>query len=130
MIVIFYIVASIFTTICFPLSTGPIFRLKRGNKTMSTIIELSIFPTDKGISVSPYVARVMKIIESSGLPHELNPMGTCIEGEWPAVLDVVDQCFKELQRDCDRIYLTLKADYRKKRSGGLGRKVASVKSKM
>lgn len=97
---------------------------------MSVIMELSIFPVDKGISVSPYVARAVKIIESSGVPHQLNPMGTCIEGEWPEVFKVVDQCFTDLQKDCDRIYLTMKADYRKDRSGGLNSKVEAVKSRM
>jgi uncharacterized protein (TIGR00106 family) len=97
---------------------------------MSVIIELSIFPTDKDISVSPYVARVINIIDSSGLAYELNPMGTCIEGDWPAVLKVVDQCFRELEKDCNRIYLTMKADFRKGRSGGLKSKIASVKSKL
>ena len=97
---------------------------------MSVIIDLSIFPIDKGTSVSPYVARIVQIIENSGLSHELNSMGTCIEGDWPAVLEVVDQCFKDLQKDCDRIYLTMKADYRKDRTDGLSGKVASVKSKL
>ncbi|MBS3808601.1 MAG: MTH1187 family thiamine-binding protein [Desulfobacterales bacterium] len=95
---------------------------------MSVIVELSIFPMDKGVSVSPYVARAIKIIKDSGLSYELNPMGTCIEGEWTAVYAVVDQCFKDLQNDCDRIYLTMKADYRKNRSKGLNSKMASVKS--
>src|SRR6056297_988476 len=62
-------------------------------RIMSVIVEVSVFPMDKGVSVSPFVARVVKIIESSGLPYELNPMGTCIEGEWPEVLRVVDLCF-------------------------------------
>jgi len=97
---------------------------------MSVIIELSIFPMDKGVSVSPYVARVVKIIEGSGLSHAINSMGTCIEGEWPEVFQVVDQCFKNLQSDCERIYLTMKADYRKDRSAGLTGKVESVKSQM
>ena len=97
---------------------------------MSVIVELSIFPTDKGMSVSAYVARIIKIIESSGLPYALNPMGTCIEGDWPAVLDVVDQCFRALQKDCDRVYLTMKADYRKNRTSGMNSKVASVESKL
>ncbi len=97
---------------------------------MSVIVELSVFPVDKGTSVSAYVARVVKIIESSGLPHELNSMGTCIEGQWPEVLQVVDQCFEELQKDCDRIYLTMKADYRKNRSNGLGGKVKSIQAKL
>lgn len=97
---------------------------------MGVIIELSIFPMDKGISVSPYVTRVMRIIESSGLSYALNPMGTCIEGDWPEVFKVVDQCFKDLQNDCDRIYLTMKADYRKDRTNGLRGKVASIKSQL
>ncbi len=97
---------------------------------MSVIVELSIFPMDKGVSVSPYVARAIKIIEGSGLSYESNPMGTCIEGEWPAVLNAVDQCFKDLQNDCDRIYLTIKGDYRKDRSNGLNSKMASVKSQL
>ncbi len=96
---------------------------------MSTIIELSIFPTDKGESVSEYVARVVGIIERSGLAYQVNPMGTCIEGEWPEAWKVVDRCFTVLQQDCDRIYCTVKADYRKNRSDGLRGKVESVRSK-
>ena len=97
---------------------------------MSVVIELSIFPMDKGESVSPYVSRAIKIIRASGLPHELNPMGTCIEGEWKEVMGVVDRCFRDLEKDSDRIYLTIKADYRKGQSDRLKAKVASVKDKI
>ena len=34
---------------------------------MSTIIEFTIVPMDKGASISPYVARALTIIEASGL---------------------------------------------------------------
>ena len=97
---------------------------------MSTIIELTIFPTDKGSSVSDYVARALRVIQNSGLPYELNPMGTCIEGEWDALMDVVHRCFEELRQDCDRIYLMIKADYRKRRSSGLRSKVISVQNRL
>jgi uncharacterized protein (TIGR00106 family) len=97
---------------------------------MSVIVEFSIFPMDKGESLSPYVARALKIIQDSGLPYELNPMGTCVEGEWNEVMSLVDRCFKELQKDCNRINLSLKADYRKGPSGRLKSKVASVKEKL
>ncbi|MFZ0614600.1 MAG: MTH1187 family thiamine-binding protein [Desulfobacterales bacterium] len=97
---------------------------------MSVIIELSIFPTDKGASVSPYVARALAIIHESGLPYVLTPMATCIEGEWPAVMAVVDECFKNLASDCDRVYLTLKADYRKARTAGLQQKIAAVEKRL
>ena len=97
---------------------------------MSVIIEMSIFPTDKGISVSSYVARALGIIKDSGLSYELNPMGTCIEGEWEEVMDVVNRCFKDLQTDCDRIYMTLKVDYRKGPIGRMVKKVTSVETKI
>ena len=97
---------------------------------MSVIVEFSIFPMDKGESLSPYVARALNKIEESGLPYELNPMGTCVEGEWNEVMAVVDQCFQELQKDCNRINLSLKADYRKGPAGRLKGKVESVKEKL
>ena len=97
---------------------------------MSVIVEFSIFPLDKGESLSPYVARALKIIQESGLPYELNPMGTCVEGEWKDVMALVDRCFQELQKDCNRISLALKADYRMGSSGRLKSKVKSVQEKL
>jgi uncharacterized protein (TIGR00106 family) len=97
---------------------------------MSVIIEFSIFPLDKGESLSRHVARALNIIQESGLPYELNPMGTCVEGEWAEVMTVVDQCFQALQKDCSRISLALKADYRKGSTGRLKSKVESVKEKL
>ena len=97
---------------------------------MSVIVEFSIFPMDKGESLSPYVARALKTIQDSGLPYELNPMGTCVEGEWKEVVSLVDHCFEELQKDCNRINLSLKADYRKGPPGRMKGKVASVKEKL
>lgn len=97
---------------------------------MSAIVELSLFPMDKGQSVSAYVARAVAIIRTSGLPFELTPMGTCIEGEWDRVLPVVDACFKAVAADSDRVYLTMKADWRRGREGGLAGKTASVEAKL
>ena len=97
---------------------------------MSVIVDLSIFPMDKqGTGLSPYVARVLDVIKESGLPHQLGPMGTAIEGEWEEVMGVVDRCYRALEGDCDRIYLSIKADIRRGRAGGLDAKVASVREK-
>lgn len=97
---------------------------------MSVIVEFSIFPMDKGESLSPYVARALKEIQESGLPYELNPMGTCVEGEWREVMALVDRCFQALAQDCNRINLSLKADYRKGPAGRMKSKVVSVKEKL
>jgi len=97
---------------------------------MSVIVELSLFPMDKGISVSPYVARAVAVIRASGLAHEFTPMGTCIEGEWAEVLPVVDACFRAVSEASDRVYLTMKADWRRNRTNGLASKTASVEAKL
>ncbi len=48
---------------------------------MSVLMEFAIFPTDKGESVSPYVARVLRVVKESGYPHQLTAMGTIVETE-------------------------------------------------
>jgi len=97
---------------------------------MSVIVELSIFPLDKGQSLSPFVARALRIIRASGLPHALGPMGTSIEGQWHEVMAVVTACFEELQQDCERISVSFKADYRQGQDGRIQAKPASVLEKL
>jgi uncharacterized protein (TIGR00106 family) len=97
---------------------------------MSLLINFSIFPLDKGGSVSKYVARAVKIIKDSGLPYKLGAMGTSIEGEWDEVMDVVTRCFEELKQDCSRVYMGITGDYRKKGKNRITAKVKSVEKKL
>jgi uncharacterized protein (TIGR00106 family) len=97
---------------------------------MSVIVDFSIFPVDKKSSVSPYVAKAVKIIRESGLDHRMGPMGTCIEGEWEDVMRVVSRCFEKIKEDSSRIYMTLKVDYRRGYSGRLAGKVNSIEEKL
>ncbi|WP_022660992.1 MTH1187 family thiamine-binding protein [Paucidesulfovibrio longus] len=93
---------------------------------MSVIANLAIFPLDKGVELSAHVGRVLRVIRACGLPHQLGPMGTCIEGEYDEVMAVVRDCFEELRRDCDRVYLTVSLDYRAGAGGRMQGKVRSV----
>ncbi len=97
---------------------------------MSVLIDFSIFPVGKGESVSSYVAQAVEIIRASGLVHKLGPMGTTIEGDWNEVMEVVTRCFEALKKDCDRVYLTIKADYRKGSPGRIENKVKAVESRL
>jgi uncharacterized protein (TIGR00106 family) len=80
----------------------------------------------KGESVSKYVSRSLDIIDNSGVPYRLNPMGTVLEGEWDEVFAVVRKCYERMKKDCNRISCSIKVDYRKGHSGRLVSKVASV----
>jgi len=94
------------------------------------LLEFAMSPFDKGPSLSQYVARSLDIIDRSGVPYQLTPMGTILEGEWDEVMDVVRQCYERMSEDCDRISVTIKVDARKGRSGRLKAKIASVEGKV
>jgi len=42
---------------------------------MSALIEFSMFPTEQTQSKSAFVARVLDIVDKSGLAYQLTPMG-------------------------------------------------------
>lgn len=96
---------------------------------MSVLIDFSIFPIGKNDSVSPYVSRAVNIIENSGLTCKLGPMGTAVEGEWEEVMAVVTDCLNDLKKDCNRIYMNLKIDYRKDGTNRIEDKVKAVTNK-
>ena len=94
------------------------------------LIEFSMSPFAKGESLSPYVARSLDIIDKSGLPYQLTPMGTIIEGEWAEVMAVVTACFDAMRGDCDRISTQIKIDYRAGPGGRIKSKVDAIEGKL
>jgi uncharacterized protein (TIGR00106 family) len=90
------------------------------------LLEFSMSPLTKGESVGKYVARSLEIIEKSGLPYRLNPMGTVIEGPWDEVFGVVKTCLERMKKECNRVSSIIKVDYRKGKSGRLESKTASI----
>lgn len=94
------------------------------------LLEFSMSPMAKGESLSAYVARSLDIIDKSGLPYQLTPMGTIIEGEWAEVMAVVGACFAAMKTDCDRIGAHIKIDYRAGPAGRLRSKIESVEQKL
>jgi len=97
---------------------------------MSVLVEFSVVPIGAGVSVSPQVARVLKIVSDSGLPYKANPMGTVLEGEWDAVMEVVKKCHAEVMKDAERAITSIKVDDRKGKEERLERKLESVEKKL
>ena len=97
---------------------------------MSAILDFSIFPLDKGDSLSVYVARAIRIVRESGLPYVFSPMSTSIEGEWDEVLAVVSRCKEELEKDCGRIHVAMRIDWRTGPAGRLSAKIEAVEDKL
>ncbi len=94
------------------------------------LLEFSMSPYGKGESLSPYVARSLDIIDKSGLPYQLTPMGTIIEGEWDEVMAVVSACFAAMRTDCGRIGAQIKIDYRAGDEHRMQSKIDAVEAKV
>ncbi|MCE5270398.1 MTH1187 family thiamine-binding protein [bacterium] len=94
------------------------------------LAELTMFPLGKVSGLSAEVSKVLELIERSGLPYQLTAMGTLVEGEWDEVMGLVGRCRERLLQDNERLYIVLKIDDHKGRTGKLSGKVASVEKKL
>lgn len=97
------------------------------------LFQLTMFPTTKSgrtASSSKAVARVINIIDKSGLPYKLGPMSTTIEGEWNRVMDVINKARLSLRREFPRVYISITIDDRKGARGRLTGKIESVEKRL
>lgn len=92
------------------------------------LLEFSMFPTDKGESKSAYVSQILNLIDESGLAYQLTPMGTIIEGEWEEVMALVSRCFNHLKPQANRIFSTIKIDWRNTSDSRMKSKIAKIES--
>ena len=98
---------------------------------MSVLMEFSIFPVDKGESVSKFVAPVIRNIKMSGFPSQLTSMGTIIET--PGIdeaLEIIKQSYMILEQDSNRIYSSIKLDIQKDKDFRITGKIDSIESKL
>lgn len=92
------------------------------------LAEFSMFPTDKGESVSKYVSQIIEEIDKSGITYRLTPMGTVLEGSWEEVFALIGRCFKILEPQANRIYSAIKVDYRSGEESRMSSKINKIES--
>lgn len=98
---------------------------------MSLMTFVTMTPLGKGTSVSQYVAKVVDVVDKSGLSYVITPMGTIIESEtWDESMSVLKDGFNLMQQECSRISIVIKIDYREGKPGRLKAKVDSLEKKL
>lgn len=98
---------------------------------MSVLMNLAIFPTDKGDSVSQFVAEVIQYIRESRVSYQLNSMGTTIETEtMEEALQVINGAYKILEPQSTRVYCNITMDIRNGVSKRITQKIKSIESKI
>ncbi|GAQ94159.1 hypothetical protein TAGGR_1337 [Thermodesulfovibrio aggregans] len=94
------------------------------------IAQFSIVPLGVGVSVSDYVAKVIKIVDESGISYKLHAMGTILEGDWDEVMALIKRCRDALMEEVERVVIDIKIDDRKGAKGRIEAKVKSVEEKL
>ena len=94
------------------------------------LANFTVVPIGAGESISPTVAKMIKLIDSSGLDYKLTAMGTIVEGEWDEVMEVVQKCHKLALRQSGRVLTSVTIDDRKGAKNRLEGKVESVRCKI
>ena len=94
------------------------------------LVSFAMYPLDKGAHLSPYVARITRIINESGLPSQLTPMSTIIEGDWDEVFRLIKRCRDDLAKDCGRISIKIWVDDKIGATNQLHYKIESVEKKL
>jgi|Deesub1362B_J571_1020462.scaffolds.fasta_scaffold00748_7 uncharacterized protein (TIGR00106 family) len=94
------------------------------------IVEFTISPIGVGESLSKYVAKVIDLVDKSGLPYLLTPMGTIVEGEWDEVMDLIKRCHHLMLEMAPRVTTRIYIDDRPGRKGLLEYKTKSVEEKL
>ena len=96
------------------------------------LVFLAIYPLGTGSSsISDYIAGAERILRAAGLKHEISPMGTTIEGDLDAVLQVVRQMHEHpFTQGAARVATFVSIDDRRDRPSHMEEKVRSVEDKL
>ena len=98
---------------------------------MKVMVDICVIPLGVGVSLSDYIAQCQRVIQESGLEHQMHPYGTVIEGEWDAVFAVVKACHEVVhEHGAPRITTTLKVGTRTDRDQTMSDKMNSVWEKL
>jgi uncharacterized protein (TIGR00106 family) len=92
------------------------------------IIEFSVVPVGRGEALAGPVARVLDLVDQSGLPYQLTAMGTIVEGDWDEVLGLVRRCHEAMRGEAARVLTRISIDDRAAAAGRIEGKVRDVEA--
>ncbi|MBM4144692.1 MAG: MTH1187 family thiamine-binding protein [Nitrospira sp.] len=94
------------------------------------LTEFSIIPIGIGSSIGDQIAEVLKIVDASGLPYRINPMGTVVEGEWDDIMKLIKKCHETVLKTGERVITTISIDDRKGKPNRIKEKIKSIERRI
>lgn len=98
---------------------------------MKVMIDLCVVPIGVGTSVSEYVTACQRVLQESGLKHQMHAYGTNIEGDWDEVFAAVKRCHEVVhEMGAARITSSMRIGTRTDREQTMEDKIRSVEEKL
>jgi uncharacterized protein (TIGR00106 family) len=94
------------------------------------LAELSILPLGGDSHISDELAEVLKLVDGFGLPYQLTASGTCIEGEWNEVMELIHLCHNRVRAKSAHVVTLIKIEDEEGEHDKLTRNVASVEQRV
>lgn len=94
---------------------------------MHAIAGFTLIPIGSGVSVSPYIAIVQRVLDASGLNYETTANSTNIEGEWDLVFSTLKKCHEAVHAEgAVRIHTSIQVGTRTDREQRMADKLKSL----
>jgi len=90
------------------------------------VASFSIVPIGVGEELREHIAKVLDIVDTSGLRYKLGTMQTTVEGEPDEVMALIMKCHRLLLEAAPRVLTHIAIDDRKGATGRLEGKVQDV----
>lgn len=94
------------------------------------ILELTIIPIGHEHSMSSILAKLVEIIEGSGLDYRMTAFGTLIEGSWDQLIGLARECHFEARKESGRVLTMMRLDDYGERTGEIQGAVIRVEQKL
>lgn len=94
------------------------------------LVELSIIPIGTNLHMSAELAKALQLVDASGLPYQLTPSGTRIEGEWDAVMPLIHQCHERVRKSAPHVITMIKIEDDEDERHKLTRNISSIEEKV
>jgi len=83
------------------------------------VASFSIVPVGVGEELRDHIARILKVIDESGLPYRIGAMQTTVEGNTDEVMALILKCHAIALENANRVLTHIAIDDRKGAAGRL-----------
>jgi uncharacterized protein (TIGR00106 family) len=94
------------------------------------LAEVSFFPIGGNAHSSGELAKILKVVEESGLPYQFTPSSTCVEGEWDEIMPLIKRCHDRARKGSSHVVTLIKLEDDEGERNKLMGNVTSVEQKL